>query len=57
MLQNRIDQACETRNIRTAGNNDVHTHATHNLYMWQSRIEIEDYFVVYFDRITALKVP
>ena len=24
--------------------------------MWQSRVEIEHYFIAYFDRITAFKV-
>ena len=26
-------------------------------YMWQSRLEIEDYFVKYFNRITAFEAP
>ena len=26
------------------------------MYMWQSRVEIEHYSVVYFDRITAFEV-
>ena len=26
-------------------------------YMWQSRVEIEGYSVVYFDRIAAFEVP
>ena len=26
-------------------------------HMWQSRVEIEHYSVVYFDRITAFKAP
>ena len=25
--------------------------------MWQSRVEIEDYSVVYFDHITVFEVP
>ena len=25
--------------------------------MWQSRLEIEDYFVEYFNRITAFEAP
>ena len=26
------------------------------LHMWQSRVEIEHYFVVYFDHVTTFKV-
>ena len=29
----------------------------YNIHMWQSHVEIEDYFVAYFDRIAAFKVP
>ena len=29
----------------------------YNIHMWQSHVEIEDYFVVYFDRIATFKVP
>ena len=28
-----------------------------NDHMWQSRVEIESYSVVYFDRIVAFKAP
>ena len=27
------------------------------VYMWQSRVEIEGYSVMYFDRIAAFEVP
>ena len=27
------------------------------MYMWQSRVEIEDYSVAYFDRITVFEAP
>ena len=30
-------------------------HATH--HMWQSRVEIKGYSIVYFDHITAFEVP
>ena len=28
----------------------------HYMYMWQSRVEIEHYFIAYFDRITMFSV-
>ena len=34
---------------------NTHTTHTHNTHMWQSRVEIEHYSIVYFERITALK--
>ena len=30
---------------------------TPRIHMWQSRVEIEDYSVAYFDHIAAFKVP
>ena len=30
--------------------------ASLQMHMWQSRIQIEDYTIVYFDRIAAFKV-
>ena len=30
---------------------------TIHVHMWQSRVEIEGYSVVYFDRIAAFEVP
>ena len=27
------------------------------IQLWQSRVEIEDYFVAYFDRIAAFEAP
>ena len=29
----------------------------YTVYMWQSRVEIEGYFVVYFDCIAAFEAP
>ena len=31
------------------------TTTKHNIHMWQSQVEIEHYFFVYFDRITMSK--
>ena len=36
---------------------DFHYVETTRRYMWQSRVEIEDYSIAYFDRIAALEVP
>ena len=46
MLWNGKDLACETNTSRIIVGIS---------YMWQSRVEIEHYFVAYFDHVTALQ--
>ena len=44
-----------SRTVRRTGN-EASIKSTH-VYMWQSRVENEHYFVAYFDRIRVFKAP
>ena len=54
----RKEDKCERlQNPAICNNHNMKHTSKEQVHLWQSRVEIEGYFITYFDRITVFEAP